>query len=112
MIVPSQSLPPLQHPKNGSRGDKHVSTLFLRSWSAGNAPSQTRKAARGLTGRMSGDEHPSLTKSHWRDVAPPLFTKEELGSSSGTAPPLDMATLLALFAFVGVVVRCPRAPGR
>ena len=75
-------------------------------------PLPNTKSSARATGRMSGDEHPSLTKSHWRDVAPPLFTKEELGSSSGTATPLDMATLLALFAFVGVVVRCPRAPGR
>ena len=59
---------------------------------------------------MSGDEHPSMTKTHWRDAAPPLFTKEQLESSSGTATSLDMATLLALFAFVGVVVpQRPRA---
>ena len=56
---------------------------------------------------MSGDEHPSLTNRHWRDAAPPLFTKEQLESSSGTATSLDMATLLAVFTFVGVVVHCP-----
>ena len=69
----------------------------------------TRIPTRSAPG-MSGDEHPSMTKTHWRDAAPPLFTKEQLESSSGTATSLDMATLLALFAFVGVVVpQRPRA---
>ena len=72
------------------------------------APCYTHPNA--LRAGMSGDEHPSMTKTHWRDAAPPLFTKEQLESSSGTATSLDMATLLALFAFVGVVVpQRPRA---
>jgi hypothetical protein len=80
-----------------------------RATSGGPVVRCTRIPTRSAPG-MSGDEHPSMTKTHWRDAAPPLFTKEQLESSSGTATSLDMATLLALFAFVGVVVpQRPRA---
>ena len=54
--------------------------------------------------RMSGDEQPSTTASHWRDANPALFTKERLEASSGTSTSFDTATMLALFVFVGVVV--------
>ena len=65
----------------------------------------------GQARRMSGDEHPSTTASHWRDTNPPLFTKERLETSSGTSTSFDTATLLAVFVFVGVVVLAHYRPG-
>ena len=51
---------------------------------------------------MAGEDTPTTT--------PPLFTQAELSGSTapGTAS-LDWTTILALFAFVGTVVRCPHA---
>lgn len=40
-------------------------------------------------------------------TTPPLFTQSELSGSTATAS-LDLTTILALFAFVGTVVRCTR----
>lgn len=43
-------------------------------------------------------------------VTPPLFTQAELRGSTGTGTAaLDWATILALFVFVGIVVRCHHA---
>ena len=70
-----------------------------------------RQPQAGQARRMSGDEHPSATASHWRDANPPLFTKERLETSSGTSTSFDTATLLALFVFVGVVVLAHYRPG-
>ena len=51
---------------------------------------------------MASEDTPATT--------PPLFTQAELSGSTapGTAS-LDWTTILALFAFVGTVVRCPPA---
>ena len=52
----------------------------------------------------------AMREEHERMASePPLFTKEQLGGGGGGAASssLDMATLLALIAFVGVVVTCP-----
>ena len=54
----------------------------------------------------------AMREEHERMASePPLFTKEQLGGGGGGAASssLDMATLLALIAFVGVVVTCPHA---
>jgi len=51
----------------------------------------------------------AMREEHERMASePPLFTKEQLGGGGGGAASssLDMATLLALIAFVGVVVFC------
>ena len=40
-------------------------------------------------------------------TTPPLFTQSELrGSTAPGTASLDLTTILALFAFVGTVVRC------